>query len=159
MAGHGAVMRDCPTPADGDRITSRRIPTTELIVFLLLVAGCRPKPGIARGDWFVRSYDRGVLTATHDGNIYTATCDTSRSFNNASSVTDERNVVVFPSCDLAIALVGSSVQPLEGKQRGRDGSITVMWSVGATLAIRSWRDERTPWRQEEFRITSVVAQR
>ena len=84
----------------------------------------------------------------HDWNI--------ESFNNADSVTDPNNVYTFPSCDLIIGFVGRNVQPFEGKQKDANGWMTNMWSVGSTLALRSWRDEHTPWRQEEFIIISVT---
>jgi hypothetical protein len=124
---------------------------------LIILAGCRPKPEGASHSWLIQGYDKGVITAQHDGRTYTATCDTSRSFNNARSITDVKNVIVFPSCDLAVGLVGAGVQPLGGQRRDPDGSITVMWSFDATLAIRRTHGETTPWRQDEFRITSVVA--
>lgn len=109
--------------------------------------------------WLIESYDNGVVTVRHEGNTYTATCEISRSFNNAASVTDPNNVHEFHECDLAIELVGRNVQPLEGKQKDADGRVSNMWNVGSTLALRSWRDERTPWRQDEFKITSVTRKR
>jgi hypothetical protein len=57
---------------------------------------------------------------------------------------------------MAIDLVGTWVQPLEGKKTDAEGRIIVMWNVGKTLALRSWRDEHTPWRLDEFVITSVT---
>jgi hypothetical protein len=92
----------------------------------------------------------------YNGYTYKAKCDSSRSFNNAESVTDPRNVIEFSTCATAIALVGREVQPFEGKQPNADGRIVLMWNVGDTLALRSWRDEHTPWKLEEFRITSVT---
>jgi hypothetical protein len=134
-------------------------PLTTLISALVMVGlfgGCGRKPRIDPGTWLIESWENSVLTVKHDGNTYKARCDSSRSFNNAASVTDEKNVVEFPTCDLAIELVGHSVQPFDGEQRDPDGRIVVMWSVGSTLALRSWKDERTPWRQEDFIITSVT---
>ncbi len=107
--------------------------------------------------WFIVSYDSGLITVQHESNTYKATCDSSRSFNNAASITDKNNVVEFPTCDLAIELVGHNVQPFDGKQKDADGRIVNMWNVGGTLALRSWHDEHTPWKQEEFKITSVTA--
>lgn len=109
-----------------------------------------------QGGWFVESYQQGVLTVSHEGKTYKAVCDTSRSFNNAASITDPRNVIVFQSCDLAIELVGSTVQGFGGKQKDSQGNVVNMWNVGSSLALRSRRDERTPWRQDEFRITEVA---
>jgi len=80
----------------------------------------------------------------------------SRSFNNASLATDPNNVQTFSTCDLVIGLVGRNVQPFEGKQKDANGWTTNMWSVGSTLALRSWHDEHTRWRQDEFLITSVT---
>jgi len=155
--GHRALCVNVHRLLDGSKLNAGAIlAIATSSCFLILIAGCQ-KPELAHPNWFVESYDRGVITVHHDGKTYTATCDTSRSFNNAPSITDEKNVVVFPSCDLAMGLVGTNIQPLEGKQQSPDGRITVMWNVDATLAIRSSRDGRTPWRQDEFRITSVVA--
>lgn len=125
-----------------------------------LLAGCSKKPAPdlisdPRG-WFVESYDNGVITVQHGGYTHKARCDGSRSFNNAGSITDKNGVVEFSTCDLAIGLVGRNVQPFEGKQKDADGRIINMWSIGSTLALRSWRDEHTPWKQEEFKITSVT---
>jgi len=107
-------------------------------------------------SWLIESYDNSVITVQHEGNTYKARCDVSRSFNNAPSVADPNDVHVFKSCDMAIELVGTSVQPFEGTQKDAEGRIIVMWAVGSTLALRSWRDERTPWREDEFVITSVT---
>lgn len=121
-----------------------------------LLGGCRTKPATDPGSWFIESWDNPILTVRHDGNTYKARCDTSRSFHNAASITDEKNVVTFPTCDLAVGLVGQRIQSLDGKRRDHDGNIVVMWSVGETLALRSWKDEHTPWRQDNFVIESVT---
>jgi len=106
--------------------------------------------------WFIESYDSGVITVQHEGNTYKAKCEISRSFNNAASVTDENNVFVFQGCEMPIGLVGKTIQPFGGEKRDADGSIVIMWNVGSTLALRSWRDDHTPWRMDEFVITSVT---
>ncbi len=106
-------------------------------------------------NWFIESYDNGVITVRHEGNRYTGTCDVSRSFNNAISATDPNNVAEFATCYLAVEFVGHSVQPFEGKQKDASGWTVNMWNVGPTLALRRWRDEKTPWQQEEYKITSV----
>jgi len=130
------------------------------VIALGLLTGCGKKPPRDfmpdPQGWFIESYDNGVITVQHEGNRYMATCDSSRSFNNAGSLTDKSNVVDFPTCDLAIELVGQNVQAFEGKEKDAAGRMINMWSVGSTLALRSWRDEHTPWRQEEFKITSVT---
>jgi hypothetical protein len=107
-------------------------------------------------SWFIESYDNGIITVRHEGKTYKAKCDVSRSFNNAPSITDPNNVVYFKTCDLAIDLVGTNVQPFEGEEKDSKGWVTIMWNVESTLAIRSWRDEHTPWRFDEFVITSVT---
>jgi hypothetical protein len=109
--------------------------------------------------WFLESYDARTITVRHEGKIYKARCDESRSFNNAASITDPQNVAQLPTCDLATGLIGQTVQPFDGKQRDADGRIVVMWTVGDTLALRSWRDEHSPWKQETFRIISVLPNR
>lgn len=139
-------------------------PTLNALLFAFviigLLAGCGKKPAPnfipdPRG-WFIESYDNGVITVQHEGNTYKATCDISRSFNNAASVADENNVQKFSNCDMAIGLVGHNIQPFEGTQKDANGRTIIMWNIGSTLALRSWRDEHTPWRLEEFKITSVT---
>lgn len=102
------------------------------------------------------AWDKGVITVQNEGSTYKATCDISRSFNNAASITEEKSVHIFSTYDLATGLVGHPVQPFEGEKRDPDGGIVVMWSVGSTLALRSWKDEHAPWSLDEFRITSVT---
>ena len=109
--------------------------------------------------WFVESFEGGVITTRHEGNTYRATCRDSSSYNNAASITDPKNVVQFRTCDLAVSLVGHLVQPFEGKQTDSDGKVVIMFNVGDTLAIRSWKDEHTPWRMDQFTVTSVIAKR
>ncbi len=129
------------------------------IIVVGLLGGCSRTARTDKLDphnWNIESFNNGVVTIQHEGKAYKARCDISRSFNNADSVTDPNNVYTFPSCDLIIGFVGRNVQPFEGKQKDANGWITNMWSVGSTLALRSWRDEHTPWRQEEFIIISVT---
>jgi hypothetical protein len=135
---------------------------TELVCAVIvagLLAGCSRKSTTDKPDpqsWLIESYNNGVVTVRHEGNTYKARCDISRSLNNSASVTDPNNVHTFPTCDLAIGLVGRNIQPFEGKLKDENGWTISMWSVGSTLALRSWRDEHTPWRQDEFVITSVA---
>jgi hypothetical protein len=126
-----------------------------LLVSIASIGGCGRKPVADPRNWFIESYDNGVITVHHEGYTFKATCDTSQSFNNAASIMDPNNVVKFSTCDTAIALVGHEVQPFGGRQRDLDGRIVMMWSVGHTLALRSWKNEQTPWKQEELRVTSV----
>jgi hypothetical protein len=127
-----------------------------LSTFVVLLAGCRSTSHDDPHAWFIESYDGGIVTVRHEGHSYRASCDTSRSFNNAASITDPRNVIRFPTCGTTIGLVGHAIQPFGGKHRDGDGWIIVMWTVGDTLVLSSWRDEHSPWKQEDFRITSVV---
>lgn len=125
---------------------------------MISVARCKKSAHDFNSDsyWYVESYDNGVITVQHEGNTYKGTCDISRSFNNASSITDPSDVHEFTTCDMAIKFVGHHVQPFEGTQKDADGWTVNMWNVGQMLALRSWHDEHTPWRQEEFKITSVT---
>jgi hypothetical protein len=129
------------------------------VIMAGLLAGCSRKATTDKADpqgWLVESYNNGVVTVQHQGNTYKARCDISRSFNNANSVTDPSNVHTFPSCDLVIGFVGREVQPFAVKQKDASGWTTNMWNVGTTLSLRSWHDDHTPWRQDEFVITSVA---
>jgi hypothetical protein len=127
-----------------------------LVVSGLLGCGCRSRLVTDSQAWFLESYGDGVITVQHGGNTYKATCEVSRSLHNAASITDPDNVHEFHTCDLAIGLVGQAVQPFQGEQRDADGWIVVMLHAGSTLALRRWRDEQSPWRQDDFKITSVT---
>ena len=132
------------------------------IVLATLASGCRNRSANHDG-WLIESYDRGVITVSHARRTYKASCSTSRSFNNTSFASDpklpvrppaEQTVVSFASCDLPISLVGRTIRGFGGEHRDADGRIVVMWEVGDNrLALRSWRDEHTPWREDEFTIT------
>jgi hypothetical protein len=139
-------------------ITTRDVSYLSILIIVGLLDGCARGPSGKQDpqSWFIESYANGVITVLHDGYTYKATCDSSKSFNNASSVTDPNNVHEFQTCDLAIGLVGHNVPPFESKQKNANGEIINMWSVGSTLALRTWRDEQKPWRHEEFKITSVT---
>jgi hypothetical protein len=112
--------------------------------------------------WFIESWDDPVITVKHDGKTYKAKCDKSWS-EWIDPVTKEDKVTNLSFCDLAVDQVGRSVQPwdglqeLDGKRRDADGFVVVMWNVGGTLALRRWKAYigYTPWRQENFSITSV----
>jgi hypothetical protein len=112
--------------------------------------------GVDSLGWTIESYEQGVITVTHQGSTYKATCNVSRSFNNAPAVTDSKNVVEFPTCDLPVDLVGHVVQPFLGQQRDATGRIVSMWNVGSILAIQQSRNDNTPFRIDEFIITSVA---
>jgi hypothetical protein len=120
-----------------------------------LLGGCHSASPDDRQAWFIESYGTGgVVTVRHDGMAYKAICDGSRSFNNASSITD--HLVELPTCDTTMGLVGHAVQPSDGKQWDGDGRVVIMSIDGNTLTLRSWRDEHSPGTQENFRITSVL---
>jgi hypothetical protein len=129
-----------------------------LFVTIGLSLACHKNRELGSGgihDWIIDSYKDGIIIVRHDGMRYQAKCESSRSFNNASSIQDPNNVHSFKTCDMAIDLVGHRIQPFESDQKGADGWITKMWSAGSILALRRWRDEHTPWRLDEFTITSV----
>ena len=122
-------------------------PLFSILVVAGLLSGCRrdhPR------NWLIESYEDGRITLKHDGNTYKAKCDGGMSF------TPFESFVQNSTCEMAIGLVGHEIQPFEGKQRNADGRIVVMWNVGDDLALKSVKDDRTPWRQEHFIITSVT---
>lgn len=124
----------------------------------LFASGCS-KENAAVGSphaWLIESWKTGVLTTRHDGHVYTANCDTSMLFNEGGSIAGAGNLASSNSCDLVVDLIGQNVQPFGGTQRDTDGWIVTMWNVGATLALKRFKDGHTPWRQDEFRITSVI---
>jgi hypothetical protein len=135
-----------------------RMKAHEVAIILLSVflGACSRKPFSDSRSWLIESYDHGVISVQHDGKTYKAACESSKSFNNAASISDPNFTRVFSTCETAIGLVGHRVQPLEGGQRDSDGRVVVMWNVGGILALRSSKDEHSPWRQEEFKVTSVI---
>lgn len=129
-----------------------------LILFCRVLLACQKNPeqdshGIH--DWIIDSYKNGIIIVRHEEMRYQAKCESSTSFNNASSVLDPNSVHRFQACDMAIDLIGHHIQPFESDQKGADGWIVKMWNAGSILALRRWRDEHTPWRLVEFTITSV----
>jgi hypothetical protein len=113
--------------------------------------------GADRFGWTVESYDQGVITVRHQGSTYKATCNVSRLFNSAPSVTDSNSIVELPTCDLPVDLVGHVVQPFLGQKTDTAGRIVSMWNVGSILAIQQSRTDNAPLRIDEFMITSVAS--
>ena len=149
---------------NGHERSSEHLNQMKLLFFMPLVVSCfigcsRKEVSDSRASWLLESYVDGVITVQHEGNTYKARCDISRSLNNKPSITDEGSIVESPTCDLPVGLVGHNIQPVGGINREADGWIVVMGNVGSMLALRRWKDERTPWRQDEFKITSVVKMR
>jgi hypothetical protein len=107
-------------------------------------------------NWFVESYSYGILTAQHAGKEYTAMCDFGASFNSASGGKPNDWQYSPGRCDTAVGLEKREIQPFGGRQRDGNGRIVNMWTVGDTIALRSWENERTPWRQDHFKVISVT---
>jgi hypothetical protein len=109
-------------------------------------------------DWLIVSFDdKGVLTARHQNNIYTAKCVESTRSNGQAD--DPNRMQTSPSCDLPFELVGRTVQPFDGVRRDAQGRLIVMFESGHDLAIRSTIDEHHPWALDLFTIISVAASR
>jgi len=113
-----------------------------------------PAPAVTPSAWVIRSWDQGTVTATHEGSTYVGICEGSYFFDPASTGHDKTRSL--PSCELARALVGRTIQPYEGRQRDEDGLIVVMWNSGRTLSVRSWKDWESSWTQEDYSIRSVA---
>jgi hypothetical protein len=114
-----------------------------------------PAPAVTPNAWVIRSWDQGTVTAAHEGSTYVGFCQGSYFFDPASTGHDKTRSL--PSCELARALVGRTIQPSEGRQLEEDGRIVVMWSAGRTLSVRSWKDGESSWTQEDYSIRSVTA--
>jgi hypothetical protein len=110
-------------------------------------------------NWLIESYSYGTLTVQHEGSEYTATCDFGASFNPEISGKPNDWKYSPGRCDTTAGLVKREIQPFDGRRRDENGRIVNMWTVGDTLALRSWENERSPWRQEHFKVTSVTPQR
>lgn len=119
----------------------------------VVLSGCKRGAPPDPRAWFVESYEDGVITVRHAGNFYKATCETRESFT-----TDHRNDVQSSTCDMPVDLVGHKIRDFDGKfegiQRDADGRRVLMWNVGSSLILRSWRTDEA-WTQEWFKITSV----
>jgi hypothetical protein len=98
-------------------------------------------------DWFIESYENGVITAQHEGYTYKARFDI-RISGEGDSFRESH------SCMTAIGLVGHAVQPFGGNQKDANGHTIVMIQNGAMLVLQSRRD-KIFLSQEEFIVTSV----
>ena len=109
-----------------------------------------PRP---QAPWLIESWQDGTITAVHEGLRYQASCDTRGLFSHPDLPETVTGVPI--RCDLAIDLVGQSVQGLEGQRRDADGWVVSMWNAGQSLVVKRWKDDHTPYRQDAFVITSV----
>jgi len=143
--------------------SNNRACTLKKIAILALVflgeTACAWRSVPTSGNWLVESYSYGTLTVQHEGSEYTATCDFGASFNPEIGGKPNDWKYSPGRCDTAAGLVKSEIQPFDGRRRDENGRIVNMWIVGDTLALRSWENEHSPWRQEHFKVTSVTAQR
>jgi hypothetical protein len=133
---------------------------TKFVVLALLIltqTDCAWRSIPTSGNWLIESYTYGVLTVQHDGSEYTGTCDFGASFNPEKNEKPKDWKYTPGRCDTAAALVKREIQPFDGRRRDENGRIVNMWTVGDTLALRSWENERSPWWQEHFKVTSVTA--
>ena len=128
-----------------------------LALLVLSETDCAWRAVPTSGTWLIESYSYGILTVQHEGSEYTATCDFGASFNPEKSGKPSDWRYSPGKCDTAAALVKREIQPFDGRRRDENGRIVNMWTVGDTLALRSWENERSPWRQEHFKVTSVTA--
>lgn len=127
------------------------------------------KPVAEDRRWFIESWDNGVITVRHEGKVYKATCYAAVLVSERVApsygdfVPGGKDVIDMPCGLLAVELVGRNVQPFppagsnlaDQKQRDADGYIVVMDDPALTLKLLSWK-ERSPWHQENYRITSVT---
>jgi hypothetical protein len=140
--------------------TNRARALKKLAIFALLVlseTNCAWRSLPSSGNWLIESYNYGILTVMHVGREYTATCDFGTSFNPETNGKTNEWKYSPGKCDTAAALVKREIQPFGGRRRDGNGRIVNMWTVGDTLALRSWENEHSPWRQEHFKVTSVTA--
>lgn len=141
---------------------------TSIAFVVCLLTGCGTKPTANRGSWLIEGWTDGIFTIQHDGYTYKATCDDSvetregRTTVNGIPFSEPTNDRALPNCDLAVGLVGQSVETVEsdllpagGKQKDADGWIVTMTHAQRTLMLQWWRDKDTHI-QELFKITSVT---
>lgn len=131
----------------------------KLAILALLLLGetdCAWRDVPSSSNWLVESYSYGILTVQHEGKEYTATCDFGATFK--PEIGGKRKDWEYSpgGCDTAGGLVNREIQPFGGGRRDENGRIVNMWTVGDTLALRSWGNEHSPWRQEHFKVTSVT---
>src|ERR1039458_9887379 len=63
------------------------------------LAGCSKKATTDKPDprgWLIESFNNGVVTVQHEGNTHKASCDISRSVNNAASSPTRTMFTRFP---------------------------------------------------------------
>jgi hypothetical protein len=128
-----------------------------LALLVLSATDCAWRSVPTSGNWLVKSYSYGIITVQHDGSEYTATCDFGTSFDPQLRGKPNDWKYSPGRCETAAGLIKREVQPFGGRRRDENGRIVNMWTVGDTLALRSWENENSPWRQEHFKITSVTS--
>jgi hypothetical protein len=162
----------------GSRLFGRKSAVLSMLVLAGFVGGCSrepsTKPVAEDRSWFIESWDNGAITVRHEGKVYKATCYAAVLVKGSVSpsygdfVPDEQDVIHEPCLSgspkpLAAEFVGRNIQPFppkgsnfaDQKQRDADGYIVVMDDPGITIKLLSWK-ERSPWRQENYRITSIT---
>jgi hypothetical protein len=106
----------------------------------------------ARSTWVIESFESGVITARHDGNVFRATCVESSSYSK-----DYRDVSRSPSCSHSIELVGRELNPFGTTVNpDADGRSMVVLNVGQRLVFRMLQREGAVVSDEEFKIDSVT---
>lgn len=131
-----------------------------LVAGALHLIGCAHAPATdgepsAPPGWTVESWDHGVFNIRNGENIYTAICDGTETVfgGEVSLVSSDGSVSLrngsqqfqgsVPTCDLAVGLVGHTVQPLDanllpagGKEKDPDGWAVTMTHSGSSLMLK-----------------------
>ena len=103
-------------------------------------------------SWFIESYDKGIITARHDGNVYKANC-----VETSTYAKDFRNATRFANCTLSVELVGHEVKGFGAEVKSdANGRTIVALNVGERLIFRMSQSKDSGIRDEEFKITSVT---
>ncbi len=123
-----------------------------LIIASLLfgfLAGCSKEN---THDWFIQSYDKGIITVRHEGKVFQARCSSTFQFDNRYPIGDEKSAVVLQTCDPVMDFVGTSVQPFESSKKDAKSS---MANIEGALYFTG-RQDKFRWVRIAFVITSVT---
>ena len=123
-----------------------------LIIASLLfgfLAGCSKE---STYDWFIQSYDKGIITVLHESKVYQARCINTYQFDNRYPIGNDKSVVVLHACDPVMDFVGTTV-PVSGSSK-KDAKSTMSNIEGVLYFTR--KQDTFRWVRIAFVITSVT---
>ena len=135
----------------------------------LLMCACLAGCWHADHNWHVQSWEGGIFTISHEGEIYRAVCESVTASSNGHLTINGRpfaeamdSGAPSPKCEATVGLVGHEVRPFDpaqlpaaGKRKDADGFIVTMAHDGSSLMLRRWLNEHATT-EELLKIASVT---